>query len=133
MFSILRCCPLRISEFFEMRFMNHKDANFIDLQNSCICIRQHKNGTNERIVKLDDQAVSDLKTFKYDNPYVIEKTKSFWERRFSNLNTLMDQMPVKLYRSRLPQIFSPAWWPTNINNQISQLQPDIVHLQWIFF
>ena len=89
MFSILRCCPLRVSEFFEMRFMNHKDANFIDLSNSCIYVRQHKNGTNERIVKLDEQAVQDLKTFKNDNPYVIElfqhKTKKQIQNVFSQV------------------------------------------------
>ncbi|MFC1843563.1 glycosyltransferase family 4 protein [Thermodesulfobacteriota bacterium] len=66
-----------------------------------------------------------------DDPYVKEKPKSFWERRLSNLNTLMDQLPVKCYSSRLPQTFSPAWWPTNINHQITEIQPDIVHLQWI--
>lgn len=60
MFTILRCCPIRITEFCGMSTIDTGDNNYIDLKNGKIIVRQHKT-KGERVVKLDKTALEDLK------------------------------------------------------------------------
>jgi glycosyltransferase involved in cell wall biosynthesis len=43
----------------------------------------------------------------------------------------LDQLPVKRYSDRDPELFSPAWIPESRSREIAQYDPDIVHLHWI--
>jgi len=43
----------------------------------------------------------------------------------------LDALPVCLYSRRNKMLFSPAILPTRINKQISSINPDIIHLNWI--
>lgn len=60
MLSILRCCPIRVSEFYGMSKVDRGDNNYIDVKRKKITIRNHKN-RGVREVKLDKVAIEDLK------------------------------------------------------------------------
>ena len=49
------------------------------------------------------------------------------------LRPTLDHMPIKFYRNRTNKPFSIAWlgW-SGIVNKINEIQPDIVHLHWIY-
>lgn len=49
----------------------------------------------------------------------------------STIRNKLDQLPVKRYRNRDSEPFSPAWVPDWREKQIAQHDPDIVHLHWI--
>ncbi|MDL0130995.1 glycosyltransferase family 4 protein [Halobacterium salinarum] len=55
---------------------------------------------------------------------VIGKIKSEIRRRF-------DELPLKRYPDRDPEIFSPAWTVERRAKQISKHDPDVVHLHWV--
>ena len=48
-----------------------------------------------------------------------------WPRRS------MDQLPVRSYRHRESQLFSPAVVPDNVGSIVAGLSPDLVHLFWV--
>lgn len=50
---------------------------------------------------------------------------------YSRLRREADQLPVKRYRDRDSEIFSPAWLPERRAEQIARHDPDILHLHWI--
>lgn len=43
----------------------------------------------------------------------------------------LDQFPLRRYRNRDSELFSPAWTPERRAKQIAKHDPDIVHLHWI--
>ncbi len=49
----------------------------------------------------------------------------------SRIRREIDQLPLKRYLNRKPEIFSPAWTPEWRAKQIARHDPDIVHLHWI--
>lgn len=55
---------------------------------------------------------------------VMGKLQSKVRRRF-------DELPLKRYPDRDPEIFSPAWIPERRAKQIAEHNPDIVHLHWV--
>lgn len=92
LFSVLRCCPIRLSEFHKIRFVDNKTNNFIDIKNKCIIVREHKNKKktdNVRIVKIDDLCVEDLNNYKKENSATVElfenKTKKQIQSIFSEV------------------------------------------------
>jgi hypothetical protein len=60
MLAILRCCPIRVSEFYGMSKVDRGDNNYIDVKKKRIIIRNHKN-KGVREVKLDKTTIDDLK------------------------------------------------------------------------
>ena len=60
MLSILKCCPIRVSEFYGMSKIDRGDNNYIDVNNKRLIIRNHKN-KGIREVKLDKDTLNDLK------------------------------------------------------------------------
>jgi glycosyltransferase involved in cell wall biosynthesis len=50
---------------------------------------------------------------------------------YSRIRKKIDQLPVKQYRSRDSEIFSPAWIPERRAKQIARHDPDIVHIHWV--
>lgn len=60
MLSILKCCPIRVSEFYGMSKIDRGDNNYIDIKGKKIIIRNHKN-KGIREVKLDKETIEDLK------------------------------------------------------------------------
>ncbi len=74
-----------------------------------------------------------LSKLKYSqDPQVIgAKTTSGIEQIKTGLRLTLDQLPLKLYRKRGEQLFSPNWLPYKIIPQINQLNPDIINLHWV--
>lgn len=60
MLSILKCCPIRVSEFYGMSKIDRGDNNYIDVKKRKIIIRNHKN-KGIREVNLDKSTIDDLK------------------------------------------------------------------------
>lgn len=60
MLSILKCCPIRVSEFCGMSKIDTGDNNYIDVENMKIIVRNHKN-KGIREVSLDEETIKDLK------------------------------------------------------------------------
>jgi glycosyltransferase involved in cell wall biosynthesis len=48
----------------------------------------------------------------------------------SRLRATMNSLPLKLYPQR-EHWFSPQWFPDAIGTKVKQLNPDIIHLNWI--
>lgn len=66
-----------------------------------------------------------------DDPTVVGKvTKK--QKLLSKIKPHVDQIPVRFYREKSANLFSPAWFSFgDILKQINEIQPDIVHLHWI--
>jgi glycosyltransferase involved in cell wall biosynthesis len=61
----------------------------------------------------------------------VHAPSAFSQTVLSKLYSLLDRLPARLYRGYNGQIFSTGWTSTNISEQVSDLNPDIVHLHWI--
>jgi len=54
------------------------------------------------------------------------------ERYYLKIRPKLDTIPVRFYKNRLRVLFSPAFLPfSRIVKKINEINPDIVHLQWI--
>jgi len=54
-------------------------------------------------------------------------------RLLATCRSLLDALPVLMYKNRTQTLFSPSWLPfSGIAKKINDLNPDIVHLHWIF-
>ncbi len=54
------------------------------------------------------------------------------EQGFNLLKPTLDSIPVKLYKNRTSALFSPSWlFSRKVIDRINEMDPDIVHLQWI--
>jgi glycosyltransferase involved in cell wall biosynthesis len=49
----------------------------------------------------------------------------------NGLRRYLDSLPLTFYKNRTHALFSIGWLPNTITNQISQLNPDILNLQWV--
>jgi glycosyltransferase involved in cell wall biosynthesis len=51
---------------------------------------------------------------------------------FSKIRSILDTIPIKIYKNRTKTLFSPSFIPSgNTINMINEINPDIVHLHWI--
>ena len=53
------------------------------------------------------------------------------EKVLAQLSGILDQLPVRHYKNKIPARFSPAWSPGTIKRRIKERRPDIVHLHWL--
>lgn len=68
---------------------------------------------------------------KSDDYTVIGPTTKI-QKAFSKIRPILDSLPVRIYKNRTKILFSPAWLPfSHIVNKINEINPDIVHLNWI--
>jgi len=53
------------------------------------------------------------------------------QKAISKIRPIIDNIPVRFYKQRKRNIFSPAFLRDNIYKKIKNINPDIVHLHWI--
>jgi glycosyltransferase involved in cell wall biosynthesis len=71
---------------------------------------------------------------KIDDPTVIEPSNNNIYRKIYKARTILDDIPVKLYRNRQRKptfFFSPQWVPDLVTSPINALNLDIINLHWI--
>ena len=54
-----------------------------------------------------------------------------WPLGISLIRQKLDALPLQFYRKRISNAFAPAIIPDNLNQKISALKPDVVHVHWI--
>ena len=69
--------------------------------------------------------------FSQDPKAIGAKTSSGIEQAKTGLRLTLDQLPLKRYKRKSKQLFSPHWLPSNIGDRIEQLNPDLLNLHWI--
>jgi glycosyltransferase involved in cell wall biosynthesis len=69
--------------------------------------------------------------FSQDTKVVGGKTSSGIEQIKTGFRLTLDQLPLKLYRQKSKQLFSPHWLSSKPHQQIAKLNPDIINLHWI--
>jgi len=53
-------------------------------------------------------------------------------RLLATCRSLLDALPVLMYKNRTQRLFSPSWLPfSGMVKKINDLNPDVVHLHWI--
>lgn len=60
-----------------------------------------------------------------DNHVLVEKTLK------TRLGPMMNGMPLKPYKHRRADLFSPQWFPDTLAARVSSLNPDILTLHWV--
>ena len=70
---------------------------------------------------------------KLSDSHSIIAPKSKLKRGLAAMRPALDQLPLSLYRRRDPtiNIYSSQWLPSNILEQIEQVNPDVINLHWI--
>lgn len=69
---------------------------------------------------------------KMSDDYTVLGPISKIKQAIGKIKPTLDQLPLKLYKERIPTYFSPAWIPSgNLINEIDKIKPDIVHLNWV--
>ena len=76
------------------------------------------------------QAQMLVQSKKSDDFSIIGPTTK-WQKAFTRLRPILDSFPVKLYKNRKKNLFSPAVLTDNIYKKINKINPDIIHLHWI--
>lgn len=67
-----------------------------------------------------------------DDFTVITTSSTKAQKNLNKLRPFLDHIPVKFYKERTKTLFSPAWLGfSNIVDLINEIDPDIVHLNWI--
>jgi glycosyltransferase involved in cell wall biosynthesis len=69
--------------------------------------------------------------FSQDPKVIGAKTSSGIEQVKTGLRLSLDQLPLKRYRQKSEQLFSPHWLASKVGKQVAQLNPDIINLHWI--
>lgn len=69
--------------------------------------------------------------FSQDTKVVGGRTSSGIEQIKTGFRLTLDQLPLKPYRQKSKQLFSPHWLSSKPHQQIAQLNPDIINLHWI--
>lgn len=64
-----------------------------------------------------------------DENVIGSRTK--FARGFSIVRSILDSLPLAFYRKRSGMIFSPSLVPDSITKNVSNINPDIVHLHWV--
>ena len=57
--------------------------------------------------------------------------KTYYQRFLGKLRTRLDLLPLKKYKNFINTPWSIGWLPHYISKEISNINPDIVHLNWI--
>ena len=69
---------------------------------------------------------------KFSSDHTVVEVNSKIERKFANVRPFIDYLPLRLYKNRTDTLFSPSYFPfSSIVDKINEINPDIVHLQWI--
>ncbi|MFD1601608.1 glycosyltransferase family 4 protein [Flavobacterium artemisiae] len=67
-----------------------------------------------------------------DDFTVRDYSESFFQKKISKIRSLIDGLPVRMYKGRTKTLFSPSWFGfSNVVKKINAAKPDIVHLHWI--
>ena len=69
--------------------------------------------------------------FSQDPKAIGAKTSSGIEQAKTGLRLTLDQLPLKRYKGKSKQLFSPHWLPSNISDRVERLNPDLLNLHWI--
>jgi len=67
---------------------------------------------------------------KSDDSSIISRV-SKWQKTISLIRPFLDGFPVRRYKNRKMNLFSPAVLKDSIYEKIKEIDPDIVHLHWI--
>jgi len=85
-------------------------------------------GLNE--ISVDSWILSKLK-YSQDPKVIGANPTSGIEQVKIGSRLTLDQLPLKRYKKRGKQLFSPNWLPYKIIPQVNQLNPDIINLHWL--
>lgn len=85
-------------------------------------------GLNE--ISVESWILSQTK-YSQDRQVIGGKSASGIEQAKTGLRLTLDQLPLKRYRQRAKQRFSPNWLPDKIMPQIARFNPDLINLHWI--
>lgn len=81
-------------------------------------------------IKVESWILSQSK-FSQDPQVIGAKTSSGIEQAKTGLRLTLDQLPLKRYGKKTRQLFSPHWLPSQITEQVAQLNPDLLNLHWV--
>jgi glycosyltransferase involved in cell wall biosynthesis len=69
---------------------------------------------------------------KFSNDHSVIQFGNKFEKKLSNVKPFIDYLPIRLYKNRTETLFSPSLFNSNkLVKKINDLNPDIVHLQWV--
>jgi len=57
--------------------------------------------------------------------------QGFWKQWFAEIRPHLDASPVCLYPNRNRDLFSPAFLPERLRENVQNINPDLLHLHWI--
>jgi len=78
--------------------------------------------------EVNSQMLVQKKRTTDETVYGVEGVSGFF---YDGARRKIDSLPVYQYRSRNPELFSPAWLPERRLTNIRRIDPDIIHLHWI--
>lgn len=69
---------------------------------------------------------------KFSDDFTVIGSSTKLTRLFATCRSLLDALPVLLYKNRTQTLFSPSWLPfSGMAKKINDLNPDVVHFHWI--
>jgi len=69
---------------------------------------------------------------KSSDDYTVIGPTTKVQKAMAKLRPTLDSLPVRWYKNRTKTLFSPSWFGfSGIVDKINEMNPDIVHLQWI--
>ena len=69
---------------------------------------------------------------KFSDDFTVIGSSTKLTRLFATCRSLLDALPVLLYKNRTQTLFSPSWLPfRGMAKKINDLNPDVVHLHWV--
>ncbi len=69
---------------------------------------------------------------KSSDDYTVLAETDKVKKKLNKLRPFLDSIPVRFYKERTKTLFSPSSLPfSSMVNKINEINPDIVHLQWI--
>lgn len=95
MFSVLKSCPIRISEFRGMRWIDDGKSNYVNFKEKQLVIREHKNKSGVRYVNLNPSTLRDLKRYKAES-----NTLELYEGKTAKNLQDMFSTVVRLYKKK---------------------------------
>ena len=73
-----------------------------------------------------------LVQFKFSDDFTVIGPTTRIQKMINKLRLNFDTLPVRQYKDRKKQLFSPNWVPSSsIVNRINAINPDLVNLSWI--
>ncbi len=80
-------------------------------------------------IGVDSQMLVQKKT---SDDYTVISETTYLKNIFNKHRSLVDALPVRLYKNRTETLFSPSWLGfNNIVKKINSINPYIVHLHWV--